>query len=130
MPVDMRQTSDDRKYAGSRRLLSSIANVEGQMLLSCRRPSGLLCGLNLRILLQVERERFAIAVAAEKSRTAEDFVTVLERCDGRLAQWVLCEIAGLSARVVDGVRVCARRLSPGAGIGAPMKLRIGASGKC
>jgi hypothetical protein len=64
---------------------------------------------------------------AEKSRMGEDLVTVIERCDDRMARLLLCGVAGLSARVVGGMRVCARRFSPGVGVGGPMMLRTGTS---
>ena len=67
-------------------------------------------------MLHVQRDRFIKAVNVDRFQTGEDLVTVLERCDGGMAHWFLCGVAGLSARVVGGVRMCARRFSPGVGV--------------
>ena len=106
-------TIDNNRKQSSLVFDKLIANVRLRM---CCRASGLPGGLNRHTVLHVQRDRFLTAVNVERSQTGEDLVTVLERCDGSMAHWFLCGVAGLSARVVGGVRMCARRFSPGVGV--------------
>ena len=101
------------------------------MLLSRRRrASGLPYGISSRALLDVEHRNFYKSVEAELRRTGGDIVTVGERCDPRMFKWFLCGLSGLSARVVGGMRICARRFSPGVGVGGRKPLRISATKGC
>ena len=84
--------------------------------MSRRQASGLPCGVNRNTLMHVRRDRLIRAVETESLQTGEDFFTVLERCDGCMFHWLLCSVAGLSARVVGGMRVCCNRRSPGVGV--------------
>jgi len=126
----MRQATEDHKSEQSSSVFDRLlANVRLRFLASRRRASGLPCGLNRHTLLHVQRDRFLTGVNAECFQKGEDLVTVLERCGGSMAHWILCGLTGLSARVVGGVRISARRFSPGVGVGGK-KLRIGGASLC
>ncbi len=90
--------------------------MRSRPLSSHRRASGLPCGLSRRTLLQVQRDRVYLQVMDEATRTERDFFTVSEKSDDTFARWFLCGLAGLSARVVGGLRVCTSRRSPGVGV--------------
>ena len=83
---------------------------------SRRQASGLPCGANRNALMYVRRDRLIRAVKTECFQTGGDFFTVLDRYDGCMSHWFLCGVAGLSARVVGGMRVCGNRRSPGVGV--------------